>query len=222
MTHTATELTREQRLAERVERLYANDPQFRAASPSAEVTEAAHRPGLRLSEVVGTYLDGYADRPALGQRACEVTRDDATGTATTKMLSGFETITYRELGDRVQALSSAWRSGLPGGFRPGDFVAVLGFTSIDYVVNYVACIRLGAVFVPLQTSSSAAQLAPIVAETTPRVFAVSVESLDTAVDVVTGAPSIERLVVFDYTSDDDGQRDRYEDAGAPGRHRASD
>ncbi|OBG23289.1 carboxylic acid reductase [Mycobacterium sp. 852002-51057_SCH5723018] len=214
MTETATELGREQRLAERVEQLYANDPQFRAAAPSAEVTDAAHRPGLRLSEVVDTYVDGYADRPALGQRACEVSRDESTGSASATLLSGFETITYRELGDRVSALASAWQSGVPGGFRPGDFVAVLGFTSIDYVVNYLACIRLGAVFVPLQTSSSAAQLSPIVGETAPRVFAVSIESLDTAVDVLIDAPSVERLVVFDYTSDDDGQRDRYDYASA--------
>jgi fatty acid CoA ligase FadD9 len=210
MTDTTSELTRERRLVERVEQLYASDPQFRAAAPSAEVTEAAHRPGLRLWEVVDCYLDGYADRPALGQRACEVARDEATGSAATTLLSGFETISYRELAGRVAALAGAWHSGLAGGFRPGDFVAVLGFTSVDYVVNYLACVRLGAVFVPLQTSSSAAQLAPIVAETAPRVFAVSIESLDTAVDVAIDAASIERLVVFDYTSDDDEQRDRYD------------
>lgn len=214
MTDTVTDSGREQRLTERVEQLYANDPQFRAAAPSPEVTEAAHRAGLRLAEVVDIYLSGYADRPALGQRACEVARDPATGRAATSLLSGFETITYRELGDRVAALAAAWRSGLPGGLRPGDFVGVLGFTSIDYVVHYLACIRLGAVFVPLQTSSTAAQLAPIVAETSPRILAVSVESLGTAVDVVLEAPSVQRLVVFDYTSDDDEQRGRYDDARA--------
>jgi fatty acid CoA ligase FadD9 len=79
-------------------------------------------------------------------------------------------------------------------------------------VHYLACIRLGALFVPLQTSSTVSQLAPIVAETEPRVLAVSVESLGTAVDVVVNAPSVQRLVVFDYTSDDDNQRDRYEHA----------
>ncbi|MEE3751236.1 carboxylic acid reductase [Mycobacterium intracellulare] len=214
MTDTITDSGREQRLTERVEQLYANDPQFRAAAPSPEVTEAAHRAGLRLAEVVDIYLSGYADRPALGQRACEVVRDPATGRAATTLLSGFETITYRELGDRVAALAAAWHTSLPGGLRPGDFVGVLGFTSIDYVVHYLACIRLGAVFVPLQTSSTAAQLAPIVAETAPRTLAVSVESLGTAVDVVLEAPSIQRLVVFDYTSDDDHQRNRYDGARA--------
>ncbi|WP_374023026.1 carboxylic acid reductase [Mycobacterium sp. HNNTM2301] len=220
---TGSDLARQQRLAERVDQLYASDPQFRAAAPVPDVTEAAQRPGLRLAQVVDIYLDAYAARPALGQRACEVLGDPATGTAKTALLSGFETITYRELGDRAAALAGAWQSGLPGGFRPGDFVSVLGFTSIDYVVQYLACLRLGGVFVPLQTSSTAAQLAPIVAETEPRILAVSIESLDTAVDVVVDAPSIQRLVVFDYTSDDDEQRDRYDYArarlGAAG-HRA--
>ncbi|WP_415822983.1 hypothetical protein, partial [Mycobacterium senriense] len=91
MTETVTDSDREQRIAERVEQLYANDPQFRAAATLPEVTDAAHRPGLRLAEVVDTYLSGYADRPALGQRACEVVRDASTGAAATTLLSGFDT-----------------------------------------------------------------------------------------------------------------------------------
>ncbi|WP_082951959.1 carboxylic acid reductase [Mycobacterium kubicae] len=206
--------SRQQRLTKRVEELFANDPQFRAAAVIPEVTQAAHRPGLRLSEIVDTYLQAYADRPALGQRAGEVTRDDTTGNATTTLLSGFQTITYRELRERVVALANAWHAGLPGGFTPGDFVAVLGFTSVDYAINYLACIRLGAVFVPLQTSSTAAQLKPIVTEAQPRVFAVSVESLEVAVDVISDVASVQRLVVFDYTGEDDSQRQRFEHATA--------
>ena len=206
------ETGREQRLARRIDQLYASDPQFRAAAPFAEVTEAAHASGRRLWQVVDEYLTGYADRPALGQRCCEVRHDATTGRTTTALLSGFETITYRELRDRAAALSTAWQSDLPGGFAPGDFIAVLGFTSIDYATVYLTCLRLGAVFVPLQTSSTAAQLAPIIAETEPRIFAVSLESLDVAVDVLIDGPSVQRLVVFDYTSDDDEQRERFQSA----------
>jgi fatty acid CoA ligase FadD9 len=143
-----------------------------------------------------------------------VTRDETTERRTTTLLSGFDTITYGRLRDRVTALASVWQSSLPDGFHPGDFVAVLGFTSTGYAMINLACIRLGAVFVPLQTSSTAGQLAPIVAETEPRIFAASIESLDIAVDVVLGASSVERLVVFDYLSDDDEQRERYQSATA--------
>ncbi|MDH6676753.1 fatty acid CoA ligase FadD9 [Rhodococcus sp. LBL1] len=206
-----TQTSRDERFAGRVRELYATDPQFRAAAPSPEVAAAAHRPGLRLTEVVDTYLDGYADRAALGQRAHTLTRD-AGGHTTTGLLPSFDTITYQELHDRVSALTSAWR--LDAGIDPGDFVAVLGFTSIDYALIYLTCLHLGAVFVPLQSSAPAGQLAPIVAETSPRILAAGIDSIDTAVDVAIDAPSIGRLVVFDYDDRDDEQRERYEAARA--------
>src|SRR5262249_13710929 len=151
-------------------------------------------------------------RPALGQRAREMRRgvertpegdttDTATGRAATTLLPNFDTITYRELRDRVAALSRVWQSHLVGGFPPGGFVAMLGFTSIDSATIYLTCIRMGAVFVPLPISA-AAQLTRIVTETAPRIFAASLESLNVAVDVLIDTPSVERLVVFDYISDD--------------------
>ncbi|GAB2633821.1 carboxylic acid reductase [Prescottella soli] len=206
-----TQTSRDERFAGRVSELYATDPQFRAAAPSPEVATAAHRPGLRLTEVVDTYLHGYAGRPALGQRAHTLTRD-ASGHTTTSLLPSFDTITYQELHDRVSALTSAWH--IDAGIEPGDFVAVLGFTSVDYALIYLTCLHLGAVFVPLQSSAPAGQLAPIVAETSPRILAAGIDSIDTAVDVAIDAPSIGRLVVFDYDDGDDEQREHYEAARA--------
>jgi len=203
--------SRDERFVGRVRELYATDPQFRAAAPSHQVTAAAHRPGLRLTEVVDTYLDGYAERAALGQRAHTLTQD-ANGHTTTSLLPSFETITYRELHDRISALTGAWRTD--AGIDPGDFVAVLGFTSVDYALIYLTCLHLGAVFVPLQSSAPAGQLAPIVGETSPRLLAVGIDAIDTAVDVAIDAPSIERLVVFDYDDGDDEERARYEAARA--------
>ncbi len=210
--HQGQDQGRQQRLTQRIKQLYAADPQFRAAVTLPEVTDAAHRPGLRLWDVAQEYLSGYADRPALGHRACEVRHDETTGRTGTELLSAFSTITYRELQDRVTDLATAWQANLTGGVRPGDFIAVLGFTSIDYATIYLTCIRQGAVFVPLQTSSTAAQLRPIVAETAPRIFAVSIEALDSAVDVLIDTAAVERLVVFDYTREDDGHRERYQAA----------
>ena len=63
--------TREERLERRIEDLTANDPQFAAAKPDPAVAEALEQPGLRLPQIVQTVLEGYADRPALGQRAVE-------------------------------------------------------------------------------------------------------------------------------------------------------
>jgi fatty acid CoA ligase FadD9 len=71
--------TREERLAHRVADLYAGDPQFAAAKPDPAVVEAARGLGVRLAEVLQTFADGYADRPALGQHAREFVTDSATG-----------------------------------------------------------------------------------------------------------------------------------------------
>jgi fatty acid CoA ligase FadD9 len=57
---------------QRLTRLYATDGQLQAARPSPAVVEAINRPGLRLIDVLGTFVDSYADRPALGTRATAV------------------------------------------------------------------------------------------------------------------------------------------------------
>ena len=93
--------TREERLARRVADLYAGDPQFAAAKPDAAVIEAARDPGVRLAEVLQTFVDGYADRPALGQRAREFVTNSAMGRTSARLLPRFETISYRDLWARA-------------------------------------------------------------------------------------------------------------------------
>src|ERR1700749_3753234 len=97
--------TREERRARRIAQLYASDPQFRAAEPIPEVIDAARRPGLRLPKVIETLVEGYADRPALGQRARELVLDPATGRTTTRLLPSFETISYGDLWATVCAVA---------------------------------------------------------------------------------------------------------------------
>ncbi len=65
----------QERLTRRIQELYASDPQFAAARPDEAVWAAVERPGLRLSQLVQTVMDGYADRPALGQRAVQLVED---------------------------------------------------------------------------------------------------------------------------------------------------
>src|ERR1700761_7542439 len=114
---------RAERRARRIAQLYASDPQFRAAEPIPEVIDAARRPGLRLPEVIETLVEGYADRPALGQRARELVLDPATGRTTTRLLPSFETISYGDVWTRVRALAAAWRRDETSPVNPGDFVA---------------------------------------------------------------------------------------------------
>src|SRR5918997_2761452 len=95
---------REERLARRISDLTATDPQFAAARPSETVAQAIEAPELRLPQIIQTVIDGYADRPALGQRAPRFMTDPATGRTSAELLPRFDTITYRELSDRVNAV----------------------------------------------------------------------------------------------------------------------
>ena len=213
---------REDRLARRVADLYASDPQFRGADPVPAVIEAACRPGLRLAPLLQTLVEGYADRPALGQRARELTMDPATGRTSAHLLPRFETISYRELWARVSAVASAWRRDPIHPLRPGDFVACVGFASPEYLIVDLVCAYLGLVSVPLQHNAPASRLKPIIAEVEPRVLAVSAGYLDLAVESALNSASLRRLVVFDYQPAVDGQREdlelarrRVQDAGMP-------
>jgi fatty acid CoA ligase FadD9 len=210
----STTTTQEDRLARRVDDLTANDPQFAAAKPDPAVAAALEQPGLRLPQIIQTTLDGYADRPALGQRVVEFVKDPKTGRTTLELLPRYETITYGQLSDRVGALARALSSD---SLRPGDRVCVLGFNSVDYATIDMALGVTGAVSVPLQTSAAIAQLQPIVAETEPSLVAASVNQLPDAVELILGgdAPAkLLKLLVFDYHPQVDDEREAVETARA--------
>src|SRR6201997_2479292 len=99
--------TQEELLSRRVDELTANDPQFAAARRDLAVAAALEQPGLRLPQIIQTALEGYAERPALGQRVVEFVKDPKTGRTSLELAPRFETVTYRELGDRVGALARA-------------------------------------------------------------------------------------------------------------------
>jgi len=211
--NTAVNITdsREERRAKRLARLRAEDSQFRDSWPLEAVAAAKRQPGLRLAQVVKIVMEGYAERPALGQRARELVTDPSSGRTTVRLLPRFDTITYRELWSRAGAVAAEWHHAeYP--LEPGDFLCILGFTSTDYATLLLAGIHLGAVMVPLQTSAPATQHAEIIAETEPRILAASVHYLDAAVDAVLSGTVPQRLVVFDYEARDDEQRDKFESA----------
>lgn len=214
--------TRDERRARRIADLYAGDPQFQAAQPLPEVIAAARRPGLRLATILQTLADGYADRPAVGQRAHELVTDPTTGRTSARLLPRFETISYRELWARAGAIAAAWRHHPYRPVTPGDFVATIGFASSDYLTIDLACAYLGLVSVPLQHSASASQLRTILAEVEPRVVAVGTAYLDLALSSALDSASFRHLLIFDYQPELDAHREalarareRIRSAGAP-------
>ncbi|MCZ8381556.1 carboxylic acid reductase [Mycobacterium sp. CPCC 205372] len=201
--------TPDERLARRIAELTATDPQFAAAVPLGDVSAAAAAPGLRLPEVIETVMTGYADRPALAQRTVRLVEDPSSGATSAELLPSFDTVTYGELWARVQNLAAAW-DGNP--VHPGDRVAILGFTSVDYTVVDTATMLLGAVSVPLQTSAPVEALQPIAAETEPTLIAAGIDMLDDAVELILTGHQPTRLVVFDYRPEVTAQHQAFEAA----------
>src|SRR6476646_5612245 len=204
--------TREERLERRIADLYAYARQFADARPSEAISAAIDQPGLRLPQIVRTVMEGYAERPALAQRAIKFVNDPQTGRTSVDLLPRFETTSYRELWERVGAVATALAGGPSPSVRPGDRVCVLGFTSVDYTIIDVAVVLTGAVRVPLQASATATQLRPIVAETEPNVIAASVTYLDDAVELALTGHAPARLVVFEYHPEVDDQRETFDAA----------
>ncbi|SFS90432.1 carboxylic acid reductase [Saccharopolyspora flava] len=162
--------------------------------------------GQGLAEVMASLLEGHGDKPALGVRAT----DPATG----RLLPRFDTVTYRQLWERVRQVAAAWHHA---GLRPGDRVCYLGFTSLDYVTLDLAAIHLGLVAVPLAAGSPQEQLDPIIAETEPVVLAAGAGYLDTAVECLLAGTTVRSLVVFDHERSEaavEAARDRLAAAGS--------
>ncbi|MEV0298300.1 carboxylic acid reductase [Nocardia sp. NPDC050710] len=203
----------ETRSARRIADLYADNRDIRDATPIESISAAIRETGIGLPQIVATLMEGYADRPALGRREFEIVTDE-TGRRAMRLLPAFTTVTYRELWSRVGALAADWHSAPENPIRTGDFVAILGFTSVDYTTVDLACVHLGAVAVPLQASAPVAQLNPILAETAPRILATSAELLDHAVDCILAGAAPATLLVFDYHPLDEARQAAFESARA--------
>ena len=163
--------SREARRQSRFEKLTSTDAQLVAAQPDPAISAIVDGPDVLLADVIRTVMNGYADRPALGQRAVEFVTD-ANGRTVAELLPRFDTLTYRETWARVRALADALAHNP---VEPGDRVATLGFTSADYAIVDMALSLIGAVAVPLQTRAPVQQLHPIFVETEPVAILSSVD-----------------------------------------------
>jgi hypothetical protein len=113
--------TRAEQLAPRIANLYETDRQSAHARPSEAITAGIDQPGLRPPpQLLRTVMEGCADRPALVQRAVRFVADPETGRTSPELLPRFETISYRELWDRVGVVASALIGDTARSVRPGD------------------------------------------------------------------------------------------------------
>lgn len=201
-------------LAERMKHLLASDAQFRATLPLPAVDEARFAPGLNLAQTVAAAMEGYAERPALMQRATQPVTDPATGRCSLEMLSSFRSITYGELWSAARALASVWHHDEQRSLRADEFLCILAFAGTEFVTVDLAAIHNGAVVVPVQTNAPRHQQIEIIREIEPRWIACSLECLETTVDLVLGAWRPAGVLVFDYHPEVDDEREAFKAAQA--------
>ena len=199
---------REERLVRHIVDLYLNDQQFADARPSAAIAE----PEMRLNQIVRTVMAGYADRPALGQRAVRFLNDPETGRTSLELLPRFETVTYRELCDRVGAFANALTGDSEHSVRSGDRVCILGFTGVRLRDHRHGIDSAGRRLRSATAPAPVTQLRPIVAETEPVVIAAGADYLGDAVELILIGHTPVRLVVFDYHPEADEQREAFDAA----------
>lgn len=192
--------------------LFATDAQFRATAPLDAVSEAVRSPGLPLAALVATVREAYADRPALGARATRTVTDPEAGRTTLRLLERFDTFTYGEVWDRGR------RGGLrvaPPGRTPGVGRGLRrrprAYERRVHLVD-LACVRSGAVSVPLQAGASADRPAPVVEQTGPRLLAVDVDHLEVARQLAAVCPSLVRSVVLGRRPEVTARREKLDSA----------
>lgn len=124
-----------------------HDPGVKANSTSkADLAWIAE--GQHAADLIARACERYRDRPCLALREAH---------------SDYRAISYSQLWQRALALADGLRR--EDWVKPGALVGLCGFSSVDWVVADLACLCLGAVTVPVDSSISAEDMAHVLRET---------------------------------------------------------
>ena len=203
MTETKP-ISPKKRYALRLVELAKQDPQVGALYPDKSLFEKAKESDLTLDRTIDVFLEGYGDRPALGQRSYDIITD-AQGASCRSYQSSYTTITYNELRRRTKAVAMTWRQD-PHRVEPEDFVMIMGFADIDFTTLDMACAYAKAITVPVQSNTSGADLNEIVDNIKPKAIAATLDDLEVAAQLVIHSAHVKHLIVFNYDHRVDAER----------------
>ncbi len=192
------------KFAERVQALAKNDAQVASHMPIAELWEGLNDDSVPLANSIDHLLEGYGDRPALGEREYTVEDVDGSGQLTRRYGPGFANVSYAEFRNRVRSIALAWNAQDRFKVNPDEFVVIMGFAGIDYLALDTACLYAQTVTVPIQANYGFEALKGMLEIIEPAVMTTSVVDLEMAVRLVEAIPSIRSLLVFDYDPADSG------------------
>lgn len=198
------------KFADRVLELAKNDSQLAQHMPRANLWEALADDSVPLASNIDRLLDGYGDRPALGEREYTLEDTDGNGQLTRRYGPEFKTVSYTDFRKRIRSIASAWRT--PGSFYvcPDEFVCMMGFAGIDYSALDIACLYTQTVSVPVQANYGFDMLRGMLELIEPTVIATAAADLEMAVNLAEAIPSIKSFIVFDYDAGDSGNSAAWE------------
>ena len=178
--------------------LTKSDPQLSALIPDLDLTATGTTDGLTLDRILDTLFEHYKDRPAMGQRRYEAKSASGSSDVSRQYSPAFDEITYGELQRRIHALAMAWRNDPRCRLEADEFIAIMGFSGIDFVTIDYACAFAHTVSVPIQSSTGSHDLKGMLERVEPTVLATSIEDLEFAIERTLEQPSIRTVIVFDF------------------------
>jgi fatty acid CoA ligase FadD9 len=190
--------------------LMDRDAQIAAIEPKETVGQAVNDAATYL-DALDCIFEGYADRPALGERNYTVPLV-ANELPRRVYEPSYSTVSYRELQERVRAIAMAWRHHPVHRVMPDEMVCAMGFASTDFMSLDFATVHAQAVSVPLQSATSGADLTEIFAKVEPAAIATTLNDIEVCVHHAIEHGRVRSLIVFDYDSRDENERGRVNQA----------
>jgi malonyl-CoA/methylmalonyl-CoA synthetase len=113
--------------------------------------------------------------------------------------SGGRLVTGRQLDDAAARYAAVLREA---GLKPGDRLAVQVEKSLENVFVYLGCLRLGAIYMPLNTAYQPAEISYFLGDATPRVLVCAPEKR-AVLEPVASAAGVATLLTLGVAGDGD-------------------
>jgi fatty acid CoA ligase FadD9 len=196
----------DQKLGKMVEKFLAllgKDAELQAMMPDPSVAAIFADENLQLGQAIDAIFAAYSERPALGMRDYRIRTNVATGKNEREYLPAFKTVTFGEHRADIQAIASVWTHDDTLAIAPDSLICIIGFASTEYNALLTAAHYAQVVPVPMQSSTSGADMDEILANINPSLVAATVQDIVMAARHVVAHGSVPTLVVFDYDERDD-------------------
>ena len=191
------------KMVEKFLNLLGKDPELQAMMPDPSVAEVFKDENLPLERAVDAVLATYSERPALGMRDYRIQTDPVSGKQVRDYLPAYKTVTFGEHRADIQAIASAWTQDHILAMPPDSFVCIIGFASTEYNALFTACHYAQVVPVPMQSSTSGADMDEIFANINPSLVAATTQDIVMAAHHALVHGDVPTLVVFDYDERDE-------------------